>query len=344
MTAYEIKKPNWKIALGIPGIIFLSSFFISLTKVFKNNSELISKGILIDILIVAPIIYFFAIRKSDVPKTSVSRVFILGLLVAGLILNAQTNPILHIIKTWVSPVIEAVVIFYLARKFYVANKKTKAVNGKSLDFLVHCRALIFEVTGNRHISNIISSEVSVFYYAFLSKKDKAIDYKITFTSYKENGVIIVLWLVLSVFIIETASVHLLLILWNKIIAWIITALSIYTCIQLFAHIRAIKARPIIINGDALEIHNGLAGDALIRLDNIEYFEISKKIPQKRNSIKVALLNGLENHNIVVYLKSPIEVTKFFGLRRYTDTVLFFVDKPKYFSDALSFQIEKRISL
>jgi hypothetical protein len=132
--------------------------------------------------------------------------------------------------------------------------------------------------------------------------------------------------------------HFLFSLWGKTIAWILTGLSFYTCIQLFGHIKAIKARPITINKDSLEIHNGLAGDAYIHFDNIEKFELSKKIPQGRNPVKIALLNGLENHNIVVYLKTPIQVTKVFGIKKNADTVLFYVDKSKEFSNSLSLQL------
>ncbi len=339
MTVPGINKPNWKIAVGIPGIIFLCCFFITLTAKFKNNSGLLSNAILIDILVVAPLIYFLAIRKSNISKLTVSRVFIVGLLVAGLILNTHSNPFLHILKTWVSPLIEGVVIYFIVSKFYIANKKAKEVNNKAIDFLMHCRTVMFKVTGNEKFANIISSEIAVLYYTFMGRRDKTIDYETKFTAYKENGVTIILWVILSVFLIETAGVHFLLILWSKTIAWVVTALSIYTCLQLFAHIKAIKARTTIINKDSLEIHNGLAGDAYIMFDNIEKFELSKKIPQGRNPIKIALLKGLENHNVVVYLKTPIQVTKVFGIKKTTDAVLFHVDRAKDFSNALNLRLK-----
>ncbi len=335
MTISTTNKPNWVIALGIPILIFLSCFFITLTTKFKSNTDLLSNAILIDILVVAPLIYFIAIRKSNISKLTVSRIFITGLLVAGFILNAHQNTLLQIIKTWVSPIIEGAVIFFICRKFYIANKKAKEANNNKLDFLMHCRAVMFQVTGNEKFANIVSSEIAVLYYAFLGSKDKTTDNETKFTSYKENGVAIVLWTILSIFLIETTGMHFLLTLWSKTIAWILTGLSFYTCIQLFAHIKAVKARPIIINKDSLEIHNGLAGDAYIQFDNIEKFELSKKIPQDRNSIKIALLKGLENHNIVVYLKTPIQVTKIFGIKKSTDTVLFYVDKSKEFSNTLA---------
>jgi hypothetical protein len=84
----------------------------------------------------------------------------------------------------------------------------------------------------------------------------------------------------------------------------------------------------------LEIHNGLAGDAYIEINNIEKFELTNKLPVGRNAIKISLLETLEGHNCVVYLKQPIEVTKIFGIRKWANTILFFVDRPKDFAMAL----------
>jgi hypothetical protein len=330
-------KPNWTLALGLPFCIFLACFFIARSAKFILNNEVLSNAILIDLLITAPLVYFIVIRKTTVPKITVIRVFIVGLLVATLMLNSHSNIFLHIIKTWVSPVIEGLIIFFIGRKFYNANKIAK-INNNEVDFLIHCRSLMHQVIGNEKVGNIIASEISVFYYAFVSKKNTAIDYKSTFTSYKENGLALVLCAILGLFLVETAAVHLVLNLWSKTIAWVLTGLSVYTCIQLFAHIRAIKARPIIVNKDAIEIHNGLAGDAYISFANIEKIECSNKLPQNRRGIKIALLKGLENHNTIVYLKSPIEVTKIFGIKKSTDTVLFFVDKPIHFLSAVNIKM------
>ena len=335
MTISTTNKPNWTIALGIPFLIFLSCLLITFSAKFRLNNDLLSNGILVDLLITAPLVYFLAIRKSNISKLTITRVFIVGLLFAGLILRSHSNPILQIIKTWISPIIEAFVILIICKKFYIANKNAKAKNNNKVDFLLHCRSIMFEILGNEKVANIVSSEVAVIYYAFFSTKDKSIDYKTKFTSYKENGLPTVLIAILSIFLIETTGVHFLLSLWSKTIAWMLTGLSFYTCLQLFAHIRALKARPIIINSNSFEVHNGLAGDAFIQFDNIEKIELSNKKPMGRESIKISLLKGLENHNTVVYLKTPIEVTKIFSIKKKTDTVLFFVDKPKEFTNIIT---------
>ncbi len=327
--------------MGFPFLVFAGCFLISISAKFNVNNELLSNAILADLLITAPLIYFLAIRKTSVSKITVARIFIAGLLFAGYILRSHSNPFLQIIKIWVSPLVEGWVIFFISRKFYVANKKAKAANGNKIDFLMHCRSVLFQVTGSEKAGNIIASEIAVMYYAFFSTRDRSIDYKTKFSSYIENGLPIVLGVILAILLIETTGMHFLLRVWSKPIAWTLTVLSFYTCLQLFAHIKAIKARPILINTNSLKVHNGLAGDACIDLDNIEKIEMSTKKPTDRQSVEISLLKGLENHNMVVYLKNPIHVTKIFGIKKQADTVLFFVDQPKEFVRIVNTVLENR---
>jgi hypothetical protein len=327
-------KPNWKLAVGIPSFIFLACFFITLCPKFKLNQDLFSNAILIDLLVTAPLAYFFVIRKTATPKITVTRVFIAGLIIAGLILDTKSNT-LHIIKLWISPFIEATVIFFIGRKFYIVNKRSERSGKYDADFLIYCRKVMALVIGNEKAANIISSEIAVLYFTFIAGRNKKIDYQTKFTSYKENGIIAVLALMLFTFLIETAGVHFLLNVWSSKAAWIVTALSLYTCLQLYAHIKAMKARPVKLYDDALEIHNGLAGDALIKYKDIEKIELSNKTPIDRSAIKIALIKGLENHNCVIYLKRSIAVTKMFGIKKSADTILFFVDRPKDFISSLN---------
>ncbi len=330
-------KPNYLLAIGLPLFIFCACFIITLSSKFKLNEALLSNAVLIDLLITAPLVYLWTIRKTTVSKLTVTRVFIAGLFVAGLILNTHNNGLLDVLKKWVSPIIEAWVIFFIGRKFYVANKQAKQ-SDNSIDFLTHCRMLMFDVIGNEKAGNIIASEIAVLYYAFISTKDKTVNYSNKFSSYKENGILLILGTFLCIFLIETTGVHFLLRMWNSNAAWVITVLSFYTCMQLYAHMKAVKARPIQLTADAINIHNGLAGDALIIYNNIEKIELNNKQPNSANAIKIALIIGLENHNCIIYLKQPIQVTKVFGIKKQADTILFFVDQPKLFMASVQLKL------
>jgi hypothetical protein len=106
-------------------------------------------------------------------------------------------------------------------------------------------------------------------------------------------------------------------------------------LQLLAHIRAIKARSIELKSNSLVIYNGLAGEAHISYSNIERIEKSKKIPANKKVEKIALLDALEAHNMIIYLKEPISIFKVFGLKREADTVIFYVDKHDTFLKELN---------
>ena len=210
MTTSIPKKPNWKLAIGFPLCIFLACFLITLSSAFKLSQALLSNAIVIDLLVTAPLLYFFVTRKSRVSKFTVGRVFIAGLLIAPLILHTHSNTLLHVIKMWVSPFVEGTLILIVGRKFYMANKNARRDGKNNPDFLLYCRRIMHEVTGNQKAGDIISSEIAVLYYAFFGRKYKAADYKSTFTSYKENGIILVLGTFLALFLIEAAGTHFIL--------------------------------------------------------------------------------------------------------------------------------------
>lgn len=330
----------WRLALITALSIFLACFIITQFPKFALNTELLSNAILIDLTVTAPLAWFVIIRKSSIPKLTVVRVFVAGLLIAGWLLKGQPNTLLQTIKIWILPLIEGMVIILIGRKFYSAHKKVRQSGINNADFLTWCRSVFCQVIGNENAGNIIASEIGVLYYAFIGKKDKNIDYKSKFTSYKENGIVLVLGTFLSLFLIETIGMHFVLRLWSRTAAWVLTGLSFYTCLQLYAHIIAIKARVLNLSNDSLKIYNGLAADVFIKYGNIEKFELSNKIPVKREAIKIALIKGLENHNCVIYLRQPVPVTKIFGIKKWTNTVLFFVDRPNDFAIALNLKIEQ----
>ena len=338
MSAIVIQKPNWKLSIGIPAFIFLVCIFICLSPVFHGHQTLIENAVLGDLLITAPVAYLFTIRKTTISKTTAIRVFVIGLLLAGWILKNSGNMSLYFIKTFISPCIELFVLFFIGRKFYLANRNAKQQNKIAADFLSYSRLLLTDVIGSEKAGNIIASEISVFYYSFTANNSKNIDYKTRFSNYKESGVLMILGLILSILLIETGAMHLLLRTWNTKVAWGLTTLSFYTCLQLFAHMRAITRRPIYLNTNSLEIYNGLAGDVSIPYHNIEKVELDSKTLQDRNAVKISLLKTLESHNCIIYLKEPVIVTKMFGIKKTAGTILLFIDKKKKFMSVLDLKL------
>ena len=72
----------------------------------------------------------------------------------------------------------------------------------------------------------------------------------------------------------------------------------------------------------------------IDFDNIEEVVLSKKNLAVGEQVKLALLNGLESHNVVIRLKKPVVVTKIFGIRKNADVILFHIDRAGDFEQSL----------
>jgi hypothetical protein len=105
----------------------------------------------------------------------------------------------------------------------------------------------------------LPAEIAVFHYAFCSRTSENKNDETAFTVYKENGIILLLATFLCLFTIETIGMHFIFMMWSRNAAWVLTGLSFYTCLQLFEHIRALKARPVRIVGGKLLLRNGLMG-------------------------------------------------------------------------------------
>jgi len=358
-------KPNWTLAIGLPLLVIIACTILVFSPLFLLNESRFSTAITLDLTLTAPLLYLLVIRGSRVPKMTVVRVFIAGLLLAGLLLHNKPHLLLSLLKTWVAPVGEGILLFIIAKKLYGASRRSvKAPGEETGDFLYRCRGILREVTGNEKVGAILAAEVAVLYYAFVPwKKVLAKDGALTggpavFTSYKTNGILLVLGVLLCCFFVETAGVHLLLGLWSKKLAWVLTMLGLYTALQLYAHMRAVKLRPILVGEQFLQLRNGLAGDAYVRIDNIEGIAFDDKkgvrrtpvnggageaqASEKGTIINLALLKAFEKHNILVTLKQPVWVSRPFGIRQEATTILLYVDRPGEFLSAVGVVQERVI--
>ena len=321
-------------AFALTAGIFIACALITLTSKFKEYPDKFSIAITLDLLVTAPVVYFFLIRKTSVSKFTVLRVFMIGVFIATILLSNINSPVFSFVKTWIAPAAEASLIGYIIWKFYTANIAWKNTHQEKPDFLIYCREILRTVFGNEKLASALASEVSVFYYIF-SRKDKDINSKTNFSSYKENGIVPILYTILGVLTIETSGMHFLFLMWSKTAAWILTGLSLYTCLQLLAHIRAMSSRSHVISSSKILFRSGLlGGDALVSIDNISQVEIIKSSIPLDNAVKLTLLK-FEKPNVAIYFKEPVEVVKAFGIKKYTKTLLVRIDNAKEFVNMIS---------
>ena len=329
-----ISQPRRVLMIGLPLLVWLACSLLVFSPVFSLRPDQLSTGITLDLTLTAPLLYFLVIRGTKIPKMTVVRVFVVGILLAGLLLHNKPHFLLSLLKTWVAPLAEGLLLFLVAKRFYQARQAANSV-GEVEDFLSRCRMILKQVTGNEKLGYVLASEMAVLYYAFLPQKERLPG---AFTAYKTNGILLVLGVFLCMFFVETLGLHFLIGLWSKKLAWVLTTLGLYTALQLYAHMRAIRSRPILLGDRFLHLRNGLAADVSVQIDNIEQIELDtnrRQIPPADPStVKLALIKGLENHNIRLRLKQPLLVNRVFGLQKKADSLLFFVDQPEDFLAAI----------
>src|SRR4051812_38320037 len=93
-----LPRPNWPLALGLPLLVMTACSILVCTPLFLHHDQRLSTAIVLDLTLTAPLLYFLAIRKTSISNATTIRIFLLGVLLAGLLLGKQ-NLFLHVIKT-----------------------------------------------------------------------------------------------------------------------------------------------------------------------------------------------------------------------------------------------------
>lgn len=305
--------------------IILFSIGLAMGPWLKMHPEL-AIGITYDLTLVAPLVYLLLIRKKRIPNITVVPVFILGVVIATLILPAGFQNHLDIVKTFLLPVVELTVVSIIIYKTIQIRKHFKSKQSGQADFLEQLRNTTEEVLGQSKVARIFTTEISMFYYAFFAWRGKKRNER-QFTVYRASGITAVLGILIFILVIETVALHLLLGQWSTLAAWILTGLGIYTSLQLIAHLKALRHRFVEFGTDKLILRNGLFGDAVIPLDQIEGVEqIRKPITDSNRKVEyLSLLKELEKPNVALYFNQPITIERPYGIRQKCDTLMVSVD-------------------
>lgn len=238
---------------------------------------------------------------------------------------------LNIVKDFVLPLVEIGVIFFIVYSAYKTVQEFKKAEYSNYDFLLQLKSSATQVLGYPKIANVLSTEIAMVYYGLISWSTSSTENK-TFTYYKENGIIALFSVIMFLLIAETSIVHLLLARWNATIAWVVFGLSVYTALQLFAHIKAIVQRPIVLRPDKLFVKYGLFGDITINLEVIDKVEpTSQDVTIEGKKVeKIGLLGDIENHNVAIHLKQPQILEKAYGITKSVDVLLLHIDDVQEF--------------
>lgn len=328
------------INFGIP-LALLGTLILLMKSSFLNGNDTLNFAITADLLLTVPLVYFLLIRKSEIPNTTAIPVMIVGLLIGSYFLPQESQTFLSIFKTWALPVIEILILTFVIIKVISAIRKYKGLKGATPDFFDALKSTCYEILPKRLVLPF-ATEVAVFYYGFINWKTRRVREN-EFTYHKKSGTPALFYAFILIIGVETVGIHFLLARWSVIAAWILTALSIYTAIQVFGFAKSLGKRHISINKDSLTLKYGILNEVEIPFTDIDKIELSRKSLEKNDLTKtLSPLGEIESHNVIISLKKENELIGLYGMKKKFNLLGLHIDEPKEFKEKMENALQQRI--
>jgi hypothetical protein len=144
--------------------------------------------------------------------------------------------------------------------------------------------------------------------------------------------------VAGILVVETAALHLLLVRWVPIVAWLLTAASVSALAWLLRDDRALR-RPDAVRVDATHLHLDVGRRVRAAIPRSEVGEVlmptwrdlAAAVPRPLNATKPA------SPNVLVFLKSPQRIRVLGVVERAVERIALHVDEPERLVALLSGQ-------
>lgn len=328
------------ITFGLPLMIVFAMVLLSQAVSLQQQPEMLSKGIILDLTLTAPLLYFLLIRKRDIPKITIIPFFVYGLVIATFIIPNEHQSLLEQIKIWVLPVVEITVLIFVGVKVRRIQKNYKSDKNGNLDFYTAIRLASREVLPNK-AAVFFATEMATFYYGFLHWKKRTLASH-EFSYHKNSGTVAILAILMLMILVETFVIHILLQMWSPLAAWILSAASIYTVFQIFGMLRSLSKRPVSIENGKLELRYGIMGESSIPLENIDSIELSSKGLTLNEQIrKLSPLGDLDSHNVLIHVKNENLLKGIYGRKKTFKTLALHIDDKQRFVQELKKALENK---
>lgn len=303
----------------------LTIWAVVLTMFMITRTPIVAVAGAIDLTCTAGLtMYFFAVRRGHLPH------FVLTLTIAAGVIGART--LLSRVDDATNILIAAAIAFELgalvlvlarlgrARRAWRAARAAKT--GDALDAALAATGLPVVVR------RVLASELHVMANVVAGWRAPRRDANI-FTSHRANGWALIAGTLIALTLVETPLVHLVLTAFgHSTIAWIATALSLYSVAWLIGDLHALRHGGIVVTADALELRLGVRWRGRIPWTAVASVARCTEAPTKH--VDVSILGA----NTLLTLTGPHEIRGLFGRRRDLGALALSVDEPERFAQTL----------
>jgi hypothetical protein len=297
---------------------------VAIVRMRWQKPDLVAAGVMLDLIVVVPLVYWLvAVRRGGWPRLSVVPVVLLGVLASALLLPNDHALLRQVVRILAIPY-EIGLVTWIA----VRTRRALRRNPEDGDALERIRAVALDVLPGRKVAEAIGFEMAVLYYSLLSWRRRPAE---GFTNYRKSGYGALVFALLLVMAAEGIPAHILVMRWSPVAAWILTILTAYGVLFFLADWRALRLRPVLVDGGELRIRLGVRCTATVPRELIA--AVHRKRPAGSEPCIRASLPG--PMPLWIELTGPVTATGPYGRERQARWISITVDDPEGFRQALA---------
>jgi hypothetical protein len=240
--------------------IYAAELLLVRSRMFPRSPDLAAAVVTLDLVVCVPVFfYLMVVRARRLPAISVVPVFLASLLGAALVLPADHQSVLDLMKYLALPA-ELLLVGYVGVRVYRGIRSGAfASAGSRTDLVDRLRSTLRDFLPVPAAAGIMAHEIALLYYAFFSWRSRpdVREGELAFSYHQKNGYAAVLLALALGVVVETSAVHLVIRRWSTVLAWAMTAVSLYGVLWLLGHLQAVRLRPILLAPDWLLVRIGL---------------------------------------------------------------------------------------
>lgn len=248
----------------------------------------VAVGLTMDMVVVVPVaFYLLVVRRQGLPLVTLAPVLVLSVLAASQVLPADHQQPLRVLEALTVPMELGLLSWIAWRAARALRRARRDAEADPLEQLQHAA---FELTRNNRVAAVLALELGVLYYAFGSwwARPHAPAGSSAFTHHRRSGHAGIVLIFLLVMAAEGLAVHVLLLKWSALVAWLFTIGTAYGALWLIADYRATVLRPILVSDESILIRAGFR--CLLRVPRACIAEVGRTKPAfGRESLNLTFL-------------------------------------------------------
>lgn len=320
--------------LGLLGVLYGADHWINSSRVIIGVPLPFVGGFVYALFLcsVIGIALYYGLRENGARTVAFG---VLGLI----ILNAQgLDPFVLLEGTWLGrnwlPIIVLPEISITVAIIVVAYMRSKILGAEG-----GIKYASMKIIPLRTIALAVASELIIFYYAFLSwlsiDSEDGNDSTIKFSYWGHEGFRTTVFVFFAISLIDIPITHVIVGLWSSKAAWIISVVGVYGSIWILAFFNSCQRRPITFDGKALILRRGMLPDNTLSIEDIEMVRSANAADLGKISGRLSFYAKPGTPNILIKLRSPMDIELMMGIRKKASELLLAVDDPHEFIKVLS---------